>query len=39
MRSISAKAMAEALKLAGVRAGYGETVVLEDVGFSLAERG
>ena len=31
--------MAEALILAGVRAGYGETVVLEDVGFSLAERG
>jgi branched-chain amino acid transport system ATP-binding protein len=31
--------MAEALNLSGVRAGYGETVVLEDVGFSLAERG
>jgi branched-chain amino acid transport system ATP-binding protein len=31
--------MPEALKLTGVRAGYGETVVLEDVGFSLAERG
>jgi branched-chain amino acid transport system ATP-binding protein len=31
--------MSDALKLAGVRAGYGETVVLEDVGFSLAERG
>ena len=31
--------MAEALKLTGVRAGYGETVVLEDVAFSLAERG
>ncbi len=30
--------MAEALRLSGVRAGYGETVVLEDVGFSLAER-
>jgi len=28
-----------ALKLAGVRAGYGETVVLEDVGFSVPERG
>ena len=28
-----------ALKLSGVRAGYGETVVLEDVGFSLPERG
>ena len=31
--------MADALKLAGVRAGYGETVVLEDVGFALAARG
>ena len=31
--------MADALKLSGVRAGYGETVVLEDVEFSLAERG
>jgi branched-chain amino acid transport system ATP-binding protein len=31
--------MAEALRLSGVRAGYGETVVLEDVGFALAERG
>jgi branched-chain amino acid transport system ATP-binding protein len=31
--------MTEALRLSGVRAGYGETVVLEDVGFSLAERG
>ncbi len=31
--------MAEALKLTGVRAGYGETVVLEDVAFSLPERG
>jgi branched-chain amino acid transport system ATP-binding protein len=31
--------MADALRLTGVRAGYGETVVLEDVGFSLAERG
>jgi branched-chain amino acid transport system ATP-binding protein len=30
--------MPEALKLEGVRAGYGATVVLEDVGFSLAER-
>jgi branched-chain amino acid transport system ATP-binding protein len=28
-----------ALTLAGVRAGYGETVVLEDVAFSLPERG
>ncbi|HKA44389.1 MAG TPA: ABC transporter ATP-binding protein [Burkholderiales bacterium] len=28
-----------ALKLSGVRAGYGETVVLEDIGFSLPERG
>jgi len=28
----------EALKLSGVRAGYGETVVLEDISFSLPER-
>jgi branched-chain amino acid transport system ATP-binding protein len=31
--------MSEALRLSGVRAGYGETVVLEDVSFSLPERG
>jgi len=31
--------MPEALKLAGVRAGYGATVVLEDIDFALAERG
>jgi branched-chain amino acid transport system ATP-binding protein len=31
--------MADALTLAGVRAGYGETVVLEDVAFALPERG
>jgi branched-chain amino acid transport system ATP-binding protein len=31
--------MADALSVSGVRAGYGETVVLEDVEFSLAERG
>jgi branched-chain amino acid transport system ATP-binding protein len=32
--------MAEpALKLSGVRAGYGETVVLEDIAFELPERG
>jgi branched-chain amino acid transport system ATP-binding protein len=31
--------MAEALKLSGVRAGYGETVVLEDIGFTLPARG
>jgi len=31
--------MPDALKLASVRAGYGETVVLEDIGFSLPERG
>jgi branched-chain amino acid transport system ATP-binding protein len=31
--------MADALRLDGVRAGYGETVVLEDVAFSLPERG
>jgi len=29
----------EALKLTGVRAGYGETVVLEDIEFALPERG
>ena len=28
-----------ALRLQGVRAGYGETVVLEDIGFELPERG
>ncbi|MCC6210503.1 MAG: ABC transporter ATP-binding protein [Burkholderiales bacterium] len=31
--------MAEALRVAGLRAGYGRTVVLEDVEFSLPERG
>jgi len=31
--------MTEALRLSGVRAGYGETVVLEDVAFSVPERG
>ena len=31
--------MTETLKLTGVRAGYGETVVLEDIEFSLPERG
>ncbi|HEX4797838.1 MAG TPA: ABC transporter ATP-binding protein [Burkholderiales bacterium] len=31
--------MAEALKLLGVRAGYGETIVLEDVELTLPERG
>ena len=31
--------MADALNLDKVRAGYGETVVLEDVGFALPERG
>jgi branched-chain amino acid transport system ATP-binding protein len=31
--------MPDALRLTGVRAGYGETVVLEDVAFGLAERG
>ena len=31
--------MADALRSRGVRAGYGETVVLEDVGFALPERG
>jgi branched-chain amino acid transport system ATP-binding protein len=31
--------MADALKLAGVRAGYGETVVLEDIALALPESG
>jgi branched-chain amino acid transport system ATP-binding protein len=31
--------MPDALQVAGMRAGYGETVVLEDVGFNLPERG
>jgi len=31
--------MPDALRLIGVRAGYGETVVLEDVEFALPERG
>jgi branched-chain amino acid transport system ATP-binding protein len=31
--------MADALRVSGLRAGYGETVILEDVGFSLPERG
>ena len=31
--------MADALRLHGVRAGYGETVILEDVEFVLPERG
>jgi branched-chain amino acid transport system ATP-binding protein len=31
--------MPDLLKLAGVRAGYGETVVLEDIEIGLAERG
>jgi branched-chain amino acid transport system ATP-binding protein len=31
--------MSDVLRLSGVRAGYGETVVLEDVAFSLPERG
>ncbi len=31
--------MPEALKLEGIRAGYGATVILEDIGFTLAERG
>ena len=31
--------MPDALTLTGVRAGYDATVVLEDIGFSLAERG
>ena len=31
--------MADALRLSGVRAGYGETIILEDVAFSVPERG
>jgi branched-chain amino acid transport system ATP-binding protein len=31
--------MAEALRLSGLRAGYGETVILEDVSLALPERG
>jgi branched-chain amino acid transport system ATP-binding protein len=31
--------MSDALKLAGVRAGYGETVVLEDIELTLPQRG
>jgi len=31
--------MPDALKVSGVRAGYGETVILEDVAFELPERG
>jgi len=31
--------MPDALQLSGVRAGYGETIILEDVSFSLPERG
>jgi len=31
--------MRDVLQLSGVRAGYGETVILEDVSFSLPERG
>ena len=37
--STSGSDMPEALKLEAVRAGYGATVVLENVGFSLKERG
>ena len=35
----SAPSAPPALKLSGVRAGYGATVVLEDIGFELPERG
>src|SRR5437879_13607614 len=39
-RSIWASSvMSEALSLKDVRAGYGETVVIEEIGFSLPERG
>lgn len=37
-RCISGSAMPEALKLGAVRAGYGATVVLEDIAFALEER-
>ena len=39
MDSSSDSSHRTALKLSGVRAGYGETVVLEDIGFRLPERG
>src|SRR5438046_7253856 len=39
-RSIwASSAMSEALSLKDVRAGYGETVVIEEIGFALPERG
>ena len=31
--------MADALRLSALRAGYGETVILEDVALALPERG
>ena len=31
--------MPDALRISGVRAGYGETVILEDIAFDLPERG
>ena len=37
-KSISVNAMSDLLHLRGVRAGYGATVVLEDIAFSLPER-
>src|SRR3990167_3692887 len=37
-RSISVNAMSDLLHLRGVRAGYGATVVLEDIAFALPER-
>src|SRR5450755_48242 len=37
--SISVRVMADLLTLSGVRAGYGETVSLEDVTLSLPEQG
>jgi branched-chain amino acid transport system ATP-binding protein len=39
MSETATAATRTALRLSGVRAGYGQTVVLEDVAFSLAERG
>src|SRR5438067_3578180 len=37
--SISAKRMPDALRISSLRAGYGETVILEDIAFALPERG
>ena len=39
IRCTLVNAMSETLKLEGIRAGYGPTVILEEVGFALQERG